>query len=269
MLVLVWFAVESAPHAVFLPVVRPKMRCRRWCADTASGQGLRLSLRGSGAQRDCARSCADTASGQGLLLSLGGPGAQRDCARWCADTSIWARIALVSPWSWCSARLRALVCGYIYMGKDCACLFVVLVPVGSAAHTCVRIRLLGKDCACLSVVLVLSAIARVGCGYVCIGRDCACLFVILALVCQGCSHARCGARQMPGIDVQKTAEPRSCSSSIRSRRLCLTIETGTHSATVHSSAAWLVSPGQLRCSFWGPAHRCRAEGAVSTGTRPP
>ena len=88
----------------------------------------------------------------------------------------------------------------------------------------------------------------------------------LALVCQGCSHARCGARQMPGIDVQKTAEPRSCSSSIRSRRLCLTTETGTHSATVHSSAAWLVSPGQLRCSFWGPAHRCRAEGAVSRDT---
>ena len=37
-------------------------------------------------------------------------------------------------------------------------------------------------------------------------------------------------------DVQKTVEPRSCSSSIRSSRLCLATETGTHSATVQSSA---------------------------------
>ena len=37
---------------------------------------------------------------------------------------------------------------------------------------------------------------------------------------------------MPGIDVQKTVEPRSCSSSIRSSRLCLATETRTHSATV-------------------------------------
>ena len=149
----------------------------------------------------------------------------------------------LSSWFWCSCSLPcAFVCGFAYMGRDCAC---------------------------LSVVLVLSAIARVGSGYVFFGRDCACLSVILALVCQGCSHASCGARQMPGIDVQKTTETRSCNLSIRSRRLCLTTETGTHSAIVLSSAAWLVSPGQLRCSFWGPAHRCRAEGAVSTGTRPP
>ena len=129
-----------------------------------------------------------------------------------------------------------------------------------SAQCLVRQWLLGKDCACLSVVLVLSAIARVCSGYVFIGRDCACLFVILALVCQGCSHARCGARKMPGIDVQKTAEPRSCSSSIRSRRLCLTTETGTHSASVLSSAAWLVSPGQLRCSFWGPCTQVQGRG---------
>ena len=29
---------------------------------------------------------------------------------------------------------------------------------------------------------------------------------------------------------------------------------------------WVVSSGQLRGSFWGPAHRCRAEGVMSTGT---
>ena len=40
----------------------------------------------------------------------------------------------------------------------------------------------------------------------------------------------------PGIDMQKTVEPRSCSSSIRSSRLCLATETCTHSATVQSSA---------------------------------
>ena len=28
---------------------------------------------------------------------------------------------------------------------------------------------------------------------------------------------------------------------------------------------WLVSSGQLRVSFWGPAHRCRAKGVMSTG----
>ena len=39
------------------------------------GQGLRLPLRGPGAQRHCARWYADTAYGQGLRLSLRGPGA--------------------------------------------------------------------------------------------------------------------------------------------------------------------------------------------------
>ena len=40
------------------------------------GQGLRLSLRGSGARVHCrAHSCADTAYGQGLRLFLRGPGA--------------------------------------------------------------------------------------------------------------------------------------------------------------------------------------------------
>ena len=39
--------------------------------------------------------------------------------------------------------------------KDCACLFVVLVPVFTAVRIRVRIRRMGKDCACLSVVLVL------------------------------------------------------------------------------------------------------------------
>ena len=48
----------------------------------------------------------------------------------------------LSSWFWCSCSLPcAFVCGYAKMGKDCACLFVVLVPVGSAVRTCVRIRL--------------------------------------------------------------------------------------------------------------------------------
>ena len=60
--------------------------------------------------------------GQGLRLSLRGSGARVHCrARWCAATSLWARIALVSPCFWCSCSLpyvtsseplRALVYGY-------------------------------------------------------------------------------------------------------------------------------------------------------------
>ena len=136
---------------------------------------------------------------------------------------------------------------------------MVLVLVFTAVRTCVRIRRMGKDCACLSVVLVLSAIARVSRGYVDTGRDCACLRMLTCpLWCS--TDARYRRAENCG--------PRSCSSSIRSRRLCWTTETGTHSATVHSSAAWMVSPGQLRCSFWGPAHRCRAEGRVHRDTAP-
>ena len=59
----------------------------------------------------------------------------------------------------------------------------------------------------------------------------------VSLLGKGCCHARCCARQMPGIDVQKTVEPRSCSSSVRSSRLCLATETRTDSATVQSSGA--------------------------------
>ena len=32
--------------------------------------------------------------------------------RWYADTLLWTRVALFFPWSWCSAPLCALVCGY-------------------------------------------------------------------------------------------------------------------------------------------------------------
>ena len=253
MSVLGWFAGDSAPRAVFLALSSGPWFAASWPVWTRGTvrclYGLLVNLH--------------------LALCFFLSSVPRCVVRVGVRIRLYGQGLCLSSWFWCSCSLPcAFVCGYAYMGKDCACLFVVLVPVGSAVRTCVRIRLLGKDCACLSVVLVLSAIERVGSGYVFIGRDCACLSVILALVCQGCSHPRCGARQMPGVDVQKTAEPRSCISSIRSRRLCLTTETGTHSATVHSSAAWLVSPGQVRCSFWGPAQRCRAEGAVSTGTRP-
>ena len=67
-------------------------------------------------------------------------------ARWCAATSLWARIALGSPWFWCSCSLPcAFACGYVSVGKDCACLSVVLV-LGSlpCALVCVRIRPYGQ-----------------------------------------------------------------------------------------------------------------------------
>ena len=69
--------------------VRVRMRFRVY------GQGLRLSLRGSGARGQCrAHMCADTASGQGLRLSLRGPGAQRDCARWLRIRLFWQGLRL-------------------------------------------------------------------------------------------------------------------------------------------------------------------------------
>ena len=93
-------------------------------------------------------------------------------ARLRAATSLWARIALGSPWFWCSCSLPcAFACGYVSVGKDCACLSVFLVLVFTAvcdliSASCARwctdtFFFLGKDCACLSVVLVLSATARV------------------------------------------------------------------------------------------------------------
>ena len=143
------------------------------------GQGLRLALRCSGARFHCrARLCAATSLW--ARIALASPWFWSSCSLPCAWVCGYvfflggARIALVFPCIWCSGSLPcALVCGYVHMGKDCACLSVFLVLVFTAvcdlisatARVGVRIRLMGKDCACLSVVLVLSAIARVGLGY--------------------------------------------------------------------------------------------------------
>ena len=78
------------------------------------GQGLRLALRCSGARFHCrARLCAATSLW--ARIALASPWFWSSCslpcawvlcrARWCADTSIWARIALVSPCFWCSCLL--------------------------------------------------------------------------------------------------------------------------------------------------------------------
>ena len=61
-----------------------------------------------------------------------------------------------------------------------------------------------------------------------------------------------------GIVVQKTVDPRSCSSSIRSSRLCFATATGTHSATVQSSAAMV-----CLLDSWGAVL-----GALHTGAGP-
>ena len=84
-------------------------------------------------------------------------------ARWFAATSLWARFALGSPMFWCSFSLPcASVCGYVSVGKDCACLSVVLVLVNTAVRVgslpCALVYgyvHMGKDCVCLSVFLVL------------------------------------------------------------------------------------------------------------------
>ena len=64
--------------ACFSVVLALSALCAHWCSDTAHGQGLRLFLRGSGTQREW----------RSLVYGY----------------SLWARIALFSPWSWCSAR---------------------------------------------------------------------------------------------------------------------------------------------------------------------
>ena len=97
------------------------------------------------------------------------------------------------------------------MGKDCACLFVVLLPVFTAVRIRVRIRRMGKDCACLSVVLVLSAIARVVSGYVDTGRDCACLLRscvkdvdMPVVVLDRCPVSTCRKLRSPAVAVRRS-----------------------------------------------------------------
>ena len=104
----------------------------------------------------------------------------------------WSAWTMSHP-THCSCSLPcALVCGYVCMGKACACLrgsgacvlcrarscavsriwvrialvFVVWCPCSLLCALVCGYGFLGKDCACLSVVLVLIAIARVGSGYV-------------------------------------------------------------------------------------------------------
>ena len=109
------------------------------------GQGLRLSLRVSGARVHCrARWCADTSS-------MG-----KDCA--CLSVFLVLVFTAVCDLIRATARLGVRI---RLLGKDCACLSVVLV-LSAIARVGMRYLFLGKDCACLPVVLVLSAIARVG-----------------------------------------------------------------------------------------------------------
>ena len=59
--------------------------------------------------------------------------------------------------------------------------------------------------------------------------------------------------------------------AIRRSRRAVSVWQQRHVRTVPLCSlqlARVVSSGQLRRSFWGPAHRCRAEGVMSTGTCP-
>ena len=88
-------------------------------ADTAYGQGLRLSLRGPGSH-------ADTAYEQGLRLSLRGPGAHADTAY-----GQGLRLSLRGPCAHSDTSVVLVLMRIRLMGKDCACLSVVLVLVCS------------------------------------------------------------------------------------------------------------------------------------------
>ena len=82
------------------------------------GKGLRLSPRVSGARvyGDMLYGYGDV--GKGLLLR--GPGAQRELRALVHGYGLWAWIALVSPWSWCSARVARIGVRIRPMGMDCA-----------------------------------------------------------------------------------------------------------------------------------------------------
>ena len=80
-----------------------------------------------------------------------------ECACWCPDTALWAawRCALRGlvlmyslPYVSTSARDRALMCGYVYAGKECALALRGVVLVFMPPTT------VGKFCAALSMVLV-------------------------------------------------------------------------------------------------------------------
>ena len=121
------------------------------------GQGLRLSLRGSGARGHCrARQCTNTAYGQDcacLSVVLVLRASLRALVR---GYGLWARVVRVSPWSWCSVRFARIGVRIRPMGKDCACFSVVLVLSAICAHWCTDTAH-GQGLRFLSVVLVLSA----------------------------------------------------------------------------------------------------------------
>ena len=139
-----------APRPVFLPAVRPKMRCIM-------------------ADIDQRYSCVNAWVVLLVKMQLALCPFFVDRPRCSASGPVWLRKTVMPRYSsWLvlavfpsvvdSSERRcpcAFVCGYAYLGKDCACLFVVLVPVFTAVRIRVRIRRMGKDCACLSVVLVL------------------------------------------------------------------------------------------------------------------
>ena len=73
------------------------------------------------------------------------------------------------------------------MGKECACLSVVLVLVFTAVRVGVRILLMGKDCACFSVVLVLCSSCAHWCTDTAYGQGLRFLSVVLVLRAS-CAH---------------------------------------------------------------------------------
>ena len=110
-----------------------------------------------------ARVGTDTAYGQVLLLSLRGSGAQRHCARWFRIRLMGKDFACLSVVLVLSAIARVGM-RYVFLGKDCACLSVVLV-LSATVRVVLRIRFMGKDCACLSVVMCSAPLRALVCGY--------------------------------------------------------------------------------------------------------
>ena len=123
--------------------------------------------------------------GQGLCLSLRGSGARVYCrARLCADTSMWARIVFVPPWFWCSCSLPCALCTNTAYGQGLRLSLVVLVLV---ARIGVRIRPMGKDCAFCPWSLCSARVARIGARIRLRGKVCAFFFVVLVLSAS-CAH---------------------------------------------------------------------------------
>ena len=96
---------------------------------------------------------------------------------------------------------------------------------------------------------------RATCATSCLDKD----VDMPAVVLDRCPVSTCRKLWSPAVAVRRSGRVVSVwqQEQVRTVQLC------------SRQLPWVVSSGQLQGSFGGPAHRCRAEGVMSTGTWPP